>query len=108
MPVTSTKTTTIPGLAAPATPDLIAFDLHVSKMFKPTGVTGTGNINIQAYRANEDGTNPIAIGPSVLVLNSQDVFVQASADVAAGKPELAALILAANAYVQALVTAKGL
>jgi hypothetical protein len=107
MPIASTKTTTIPGLAAPSNPDSIAYDLVVSAVLAPAGVTGNGNIRIQPYRAASDGTNPLAIGPKSFLLTAPDVFAAATADAAAGSMLLANLIAAADAYVQWKVTQLG-
>ena len=104
MPIVSTKTTTIPGLTAPTTPDSIAYDLVVGATLAPAGVNGSGNIRIQPYRADSDGSNPLAIGPKSFLLNAPDVFAAAAADAAAGSMLLANLIAAANAYVQWKVT----
>lgn len=106
MPIISTKTTTIPGLAAPATPDSIAYDLIVSATTEPAGVSAAGTVKIQSYRANDDGTNPLTIGPKQILLNA-DVFAEATKDAAAGNTLLAQLITAADAYVQWKVTQLG-
>jgi len=110
MPVTSTKTTTIPGLPAPSSPDLIGYELHTSLRLTADGVTGGAMVKMQAYRANPDGTNPLAIGPAQMLICVSDLYAQAASDAALTPPntQLAAILTAIQAYVQSLVTAKGL
>lgn len=107
MPIQSTKTTTIPGLAAPTTPDLVGYEIHTNLTFPATGVTGSGFVKIQPYRANADGTNPTPIGQSQMLVSIPDLFAKAASDAAGGNTQLATILTAIASYVQTLVTAQG-
>lgn len=102
MPILSTKTTAIPGLPAPSTPDLLAFQLHTDIQFKPGGVTGLGLINVIPFRANVDGSSPLKVGDLKQLIKIPDLFEAAKTDA-----DLAAILTAIQTYVQNKVTALG-
>lgn len=106
MPIQSTKTTSIPGLAAPSTPDLLAYGVVISPVFPDSGVTANLVLSLVPYRANSDGTGPQIVGERTSIsLGELAALATASPSLAAN---LAAAKTALDAVVQALVTAKGL
>lgn len=102
MAINSTKTTAIPGVATPGTPDQLAWGIVVTPKFTANGVTASLIISVQPYRADIDGKNPLAVGSIKRVL-VQDVFAKA-----AGDPDFAAMVGQLQAMMQSYVTANGL
>jgi hypothetical protein len=85
----------------PAGIDQLAFGLHVTAQLLPAGVTGSGVLSRQRYRADSDGTNPLEIGKPI-TLSYPDVYAAAAAD-----PDVATLVGEVQASVAKFFAAKG-
>lgn len=89
-------------VSIPSGGDRVAATLIISPVFTSAGVTGTAQLIVQHFRSNDDGTDPVPVGPKSVV-NVPDIFAGAQTD-----PALASAVSAIEAAIQAYVTAKNL
>jgi hypothetical protein len=107
MPLQSTKTTAIPGLPTPSTPDSFAITVMIRPTSSAAGYDAAGTILLQRFRANDDGTDPLVIGAPINA-TANDATFNSLYTKAAGDPALMAIITGIVAYAQAMINAKGL